>query len=57
MALAGCMAPTTGIVRLNDGVMRAETVRQAEAFCRTDGSPTRLLEQPAGAAAVLFRCD
>ena len=56
MALAGCMAPTTGIVRLGDGVMRAETVRQAEAFCRTDGSPTRLLEQPAGAAAVLFRC-
>lgn len=57
MALAGCTVPATGIVRLGDGVMQAATVQQAEAFCRTDGSPTRLLDQPAAATGVLFRCD
>ena len=57
IALAGCMAPVTGVVRLGDGVLRAATAQEAETFCRIDGNPIRFEEQPADAKGVLFRCD
>lgn len=60
LALAACaLPPATGVLRLSDGVMKAATVQQAEAYCRTSGDPTRLLT-PADArsdSGVLFRCD
>ena len=56
-ALGACTIPVIGVVRLGDGVLRAATTQEAEAFCRIDGNPIRFEEQPAGATGVLFRCD
>ncbi|MET3460614.1 hypothetical protein [Variovorax atrisoli] len=67
VVLAGCAAPQTGVLRLNDGVFRAASEQEAQAYCRIDGNPIRFL-QPADAPAtaattataasgVLFRCD
>ena len=60
--LAGCaMPPTSGVVRLYDGVLKAPDESQAMAFCRIDGAPIRFLTEPRGDAlpkdGVLFRCD
>ncbi|MDQ8000466.1 MAG: hypothetical protein REU00_11305 [Pseudomonadota bacterium] len=60
--LAGCaMPPTSGVVRLYDGVLKAPDEAQAMAFCRIDGAPIRFLTEPRGDAlptdGVLFRCD
>jgi hypothetical protein len=53
--------PVTGVVRLYDGILRAGSPQEAEAYCRKDGNPIRFL-QPADApntpgSGVLFRCD
>ncbi|MDI3380275.1 hypothetical protein ACFPPF_10460 [Xenophilus aerolatus] len=60
--LTGCaMPPTSGVVRLYDGVFKARDEAQAMAFCRIDGAPIRFLTEPRGDAlpgdGVLFRCD
>lgn len=60
--LTGCvMPPTTGVVRLYDGVLKAPDEAQAMAFCRIDGAPIRFLTEARGDAlpkdGVLFRCD
>jgi putative hemolysin len=64
LALAACNTPVTGVVRLNDGIFRAASPQEAEAYCRKDGNPIRFLQQAdapaapaAPAASVLFRCD
>lgn len=69
---AGCLAlaaslvacavpPTSGVVRLYDGVLKAPDEAQAMAFCRIDGAPIRFLTEARGDAlpkdGVLFRCD
>lgn len=55
------MPPTSGVVRLYDGVLKAPDEAQAMAFCRIDGAPIRFLTEPRGDAlptdGVLFRCD
>lgn len=59
--LAGCTTPVTGVVRLYDGILRAATPQEAEAYCRKDGNPIRFLEQADApntpGSGVLFRCD
>lgn len=60
--LAGCaLPPTTGVVRLYDGVFKAPDEAQAMTFCRIDGAPIRFLTEPRGEVfpkdGVLFRCD
>jgi len=58
LSFAGCaVAPTSGVERLGDGVMRSRTAAQAELFCRTTGDPTRLLTAPDAPDGVVFRCD
>jgi hypothetical protein len=57
LLVAGCAVPVTGVVRLSDGLMRAPTEPEAEAFCHAKGAPTRLVKQPKDAEGVLFRCD
>jgi hypothetical protein len=51
----------TGVVRLYDGILRAGSQPEAEAYCRKDGNPIRLLEQADAPQTpgngVLFRCD
>ena len=56
-----CSVPVTGVVRLYDGLLKAPTLNEAEAFCAIDGAPFRLIK-PEDAAlvvqqGVLFRCD
>lgn len=61
LVLAGCATPPTGVVRLNDGIFRAASPQEAEAYCRKDGNPIRFLEQADApgtpGSGVLFRCD
>ncbi|MGJ7613675.1 MULTISPECIES: hypothetical protein [unclassified Variovorax] len=64
VALAACTTPVTGVVRLYDGILRAGSQPEAEAYCRKDGNPIRFLEQAdapntpvAPSEGVLFRCD
>ncbi|MBO9515181.1 MAG: hypothetical protein J7549_13780 [Variovorax sp.] len=60
-ALAGCASrPVPRVTMLGDGVMKAPTAQEAEAYCRNFGAPTRFLNArgpavPAG--EVTFRCD
>jgi len=59
--IAGCSVPVTGVIRLYDGLLKAPTQQEAEAFCAKDGAPFRLVK-PEDAAldaqqGVLFRCD
>jgi hypothetical protein len=42
-ALAACNTPVTGVVRLYDGIFRAASPQEAEAYCRKDGNPIRFL--------------
>lgn len=59
--LSGCAAPVTGVVRLYDGILRAASAPEAEAYCRKDGNPIRFLEAADApntpGSGVLFRCD
>lgn len=59
LMLAGCALPaSTGVIRLGDGVLQAQSPEEAETFCRTTGDPIRLLELPGTPAhGVRFRCD
>ncbi|MGJ7556945.1 hypothetical protein ACSFBI_23390 [Variovorax sp. RB3P1] len=61
VALAACSTPVTGVVRLYDGILRAGSPPEAEAYCRKDGNPIRFLEQADApqtpGRGVLFRCD
>jgi hypothetical protein len=60
-AIAACAVPLTGVLRLNDGIFRAASPQEAEAYCRKDGNPIRFLEQSDApttpGSGVLFRCD
>jgi hypothetical protein len=60
-AIAGCTTPVTGVVRLYDGILRADSAPEAEAYCRKDGNPIRFLEAADApntpGSGVLFRCD
>ena len=57
--LSGCAAPVTGVVRLGDGLLKAATAQEAEAYCRNFGDPTRVIKEDKSRpdAEVLFRCD
>lgn len=59
--IAGCATPVTGVVRLYDGILRAASPQEAEAYCHKDGNPIRFLEQADApntpGSGVLFRCD
>ena len=60
LCTAGCAIQPPAVTRLGDGVYRAPTAREAEAYCRNSGDPTRLVKQPdalTDSAGVLFRCD
>jgi putative hemolysin len=61
VALAACSTPVTGVERLYDGILRAGSQPEAEAYCRKDGNPIRFLEQADApqtpGRGVLFRCD
>lgn len=61
VALAACSTPVTGVVRLYDGILRAGSQPEAEAYCRKDGNPIRFLKQgdapQTPGNGVLFRCD
>lgn len=62
VTLAACATPpVTGVVRLYDGILRAASQPEAEAYCRKDGNPIRFLEQTDApntpGSGVLFRCD
>ncbi|WP_432731421.1 hypothetical protein [Variovorax sp. W6] len=61
LVIAGCATPQTGVLRLNDGVFRAASQQEAEAYCRKDGNPIRFLTQADApttpGSGVLFRCD
>lgn len=62
LAITACAAaPVTGVVRLYDGIFRAASQQEAEAYCRIDGNPIRFLEQSDApntpGNGVLFRCD
>ena len=61
LAATACTVPVTGVVRLYDGLLKAPTMKEAEAFCAIDGAPFRVIK-PEDAAlgaqqGVLFRCD
>ncbi|QNK66806.1 hypothetical protein [Variovorax sp. PAMC26660] len=62
ITLAACAtAPVTGVVRLYDGILRAGSKQEAEAYCGIDGKPIWFLEQSDApntpGNGVLFRCD
>ena len=61
IVVTACSVPVTGVVRLYDGLLKAATMKEAEAFCAIDGAPFRVVK-PEDAAlvmqqGVLFRCD
>ena len=58
-AVAACTAAPTGVTRLSDGLLKAATVQEAEAYCRKSGDPTRLTDAAGQGTepGVLFRCD
>jgi hypothetical protein len=59
--VAGCASrPVPRVERLGDGLLKAPTAEEAEAYCRNSGDPTRLVNSkgpgdPHG--EVIFRCD
>jgi len=61
LLIVSCATPQTGVQRLNDGVFRAASQQEAEAYCRIDGNPIRFLTQADApttpGSGVLFRCD
>lgn len=61
LTIGACNVPVTGVIRLYDGLLKAPTMAQAEAFCAIDGAPFRLVKAEDAALApqegVLFRCD
>jgi len=59
LATACAPRPIPRVARLGDGVFKAPTKEEAEAYCRNSGDPTRFVEQPPGAPrdGFVFRCD
>jgi hypothetical protein len=62
MALfAGCASRSAPRVeRLGDGLLKAPTAQEAEAYCRNSGDPTRFVNSKGPGAPqgeVIFRCD
>ncbi|MET0541800.1 MAG: hypothetical protein ABWZ88_08595 [Variovorax sp.] len=61
--IAGCTtSPRTvpQVTRMGDGVFKAPDAKDAEAYCRNFGEPTRFMggsATPRPGVEVVFRCD
>lgn len=57
LALAGCSTPSSEVIRMRDGTLRAPTYAEAQDYCEMQKLNSQPVGKAPGDTGVLFRCE